>query len=340
MADALISPIVGGTMLAATSSIITYSIKKIQRDDSQDKLPLMSILGAFVFASQMVNFTIPGTGASGHLGGGMLLAILLGPYGGFLSMAAILLIQALFFADGGLLAYGCNVFNLGFYTCFIAYPFIYKPIMNKGFSKRSLLGAIMLSSIIGLQLGSFSVVIETLISGKTNMPFSTFLLAMQPIHLAIGIVEGTIISAVVSFIYKTNPLLIDNHSTRVPKLKMKKLVMVFAVCTFIVGVVFSLAASSNPDGLEWALLKTTGTAEVSSKGIMYEKLEWVQEHIAVLPDYGFKNTEEEAQVSAAADAAGTSTSGIAGTLLTSAFIAIIGALCYGLKVLKLIPKNH
>jgi cobalt/nickel transport system permease protein len=68
---------------------------------------------AFIFTAQMINFTIPGTGSSGHLGGGMILAILLGPYAGFLTMASVLAVQALFFADGGLMALGCNIFNLG-----------------------------------------------------------------------------------------------------------------------------------------------------------------------------------------------------------------------------------
>jgi len=85
-----------------------------------------------VFAAQMINFSIPGTGSSGHLGGGMLLAVLLGPYAGFLTVASILLIQALFFGDGGLLAYGCNVFNLGFFTCL--YPI---PVSINGLPERA-----------------------------------------------------------------------------------------------------------------------------------------------------------------------------------------------------------
>ena len=72
--------------------------------------------GAFIFAAQMINFTIPGTGSSGHMGGGMLLSILLGPYAAFLVLASVLTVQALFFADGGLLAWGCNVLNMGFFT--------------------------------------------------------------------------------------------------------------------------------------------------------------------------------------------------------------------------------
>ena len=122
MADALISPAVGGTMWAVTAALTAYSAKKLKESANERIAPLMGVLGAFIFAAQMINFTIPGTGSSGHLGGGMVLAILLGPYAAFLSMASILTVQALFFADGGLLALGCNIFNMAFLSCFIAYP--------------------------------------------------------------------------------------------------------------------------------------------------------------------------------------------------------------------------
>lgn len=174
-------------MWAATTGVAAYSIKKIQSDLDEKKIPLMGVVAAFVFAAQMINFTIPGTGSSGHIGGGLLLAILLGPYAGFLAMASILSIQALFFADGGLLALGSNIFNLGFFTCFVAYPLIYKPIIAKGYTPKRIFGASMLAVIIGFQLGAFSVVLETLFSGKTELPFGTFVLLMQPVHLAIGI---------------------------------------------------------------------------------------------------------------------------------------------------------
>jgi len=116
MADALISPAVGGTMWAVTAGAALYSAHKLQKEQDDKKVPLMGVMGAFIFAAQMINFSIPGTGSSGHLGGGLLLAIMLGPYAGFITMASILTIQALFFADGGLLALGCNVFNTNFTT--------------------------------------------------------------------------------------------------------------------------------------------------------------------------------------------------------------------------------
>src|SRR5512136_235291 len=131
MADALLSPAVGGTMWAATATLIAYSAKKVQQTLDDQKIPLMGVAGAFIFAAQMINFSIPATGSSGHIAGGLLLAILLGPHAAFLTMASVLTIQALLFADGGLLALGCNMFNLGFFPCFLVYPFLYKPIVGR-----------------------------------------------------------------------------------------------------------------------------------------------------------------------------------------------------------------
>ena len=104
MADALLSPTTGGVMWAVTAATTFYSARKVQSQLDSRKIPLMGVLGAFVFAAQMINFTIPGTGSSGHLVGGLLLAILLGPHAAFLTLASVLTVQALFFADGGLLA--------------------------------------------------------------------------------------------------------------------------------------------------------------------------------------------------------------------------------------------
>jgi len=114
MADALISPAVGGTMWAATAGLTYYSARKLKQEMDDRQLPLMGVLGAFVFAAQMINFTIPATGSSGHLVGAIILSILLGPYAAFLTLASVVTVQALFFADGGLLALGCNIFNMGF----------------------------------------------------------------------------------------------------------------------------------------------------------------------------------------------------------------------------------
>ena len=162
MADAMLSPAVGATMYVASGLVAAYSIKKIrQEDDFKKKIPTMGIMGAFVFATQMVNFTIPGTGSSGHLCGGLLLSSILGPFAGFLSMIGVLLIQCLFFADGGLLALGANVWNMAFYGCFIG-SLIWKLVMKNGMSKTKITIASILGSILTLQLGAFSVIVYLL----------------------------------------------------------------------------------------------------------------------------------------------------------------------------------
>ena len=100
MADALLSPQVAGVMFGASIAAAGISIKELKKENDSHKLPLMAVCSALVFAGQMVNYAIPGTGSSGHLSGAVLLSAILGPYGAFLSMFVILTIQAVFFADG------------------------------------------------------------------------------------------------------------------------------------------------------------------------------------------------------------------------------------------------
>lgn len=342
MADALLSPAVGGVMWAASAGLIGYSCKKVTEEADDRKVPLMGVLGAFIFAAQMINFTIPATGSSGHLGGGMILSILLGPYAAFLVMASVLIVQALFFADGGLLALGCNIFNLGFFTCFIAYPLIYRRIAGDNATKgRIMLGA-TLAGIVGLQLGAFGVVLETFFSGISELPFGTFVMLMQPIHLGIGIVEGLVTSAVVIFVYQARPEILNaaQHIVPVGKVNMKKVLLGLLCAAAVTGGALSWFASANPDGLEWALFKTSGKEELARSAGVHAALAAVQEKTAFLPDYGFKKSEPPAAHAAvtasetepAAESkqpwpavdSGTSVAGLVGGLLTLACAFFIG----------------
>ena len=286
MADALVSPAVATTMYLASGAMTIYSIKKLEEENDPQKLPMMGVMGAFVFAAQMINFTIPGTGSSGHLTGGLMLTALLGPYARFLTMIGILAVQCLLFADGGLLALGCNIWNMAFYGCFIASMLIFKPIIQKHLSKKRLMIASILGSIISLQLGAFSVVAETELSGITALPWNLFLGVMQPIHLAIGAVEGIITGLVLSFIYEARPELIwQGHTNKKPKTSKKSLLAIFGAAAVIIAGVLSLFASAFPDGLEWSILKLTGSTELHSKGGVYALSSHIQKLTALLPDY-------------------------------------------------------
>jgi len=329
MADALLSPTVGGAMWAGTLGAIIYCTRKLKEKMDEKMIPLMGVLGAFIFAGQMINFTIPGTGSSGHIGGGMLLAILLGPYAAFLVIASVLMVQALFFADGGLLALGANIWNLGIYPCFIAYPLIYRTIVRQKMSHRKITIATILSVVIGLQLGALSVVLETKMSGITELPFSTFLLLMQPIHLAIGLIEGFVTAGIVIYVKTLRPDIVDDLEG-VKALSsggsLKKVLVVMAVLAVITGGAFSWFASTHPDGLEWSIEKIYGKPEIPEKeNPIKENLSKLQEKTAVLPDYSFPSKgEQEAQPSWPAVDPGTSLSGLIGGIMVLVLIVIFG----------------
>lgn len=337
MADALLSPAVGITMWGVTAGTIAYCSTKIKKDLDDRKIPLMGVLGAFIFAAQMVNFTIPATGSSGHIGGGLLLAILLGPHAAFLTIASVLVIQALFFADGGILALGCNIFNLGIFPAFIAYPLIYKKIIGRQPSPTRLSIAAIIGVIVALQLGSFSVVLETVASGISALPFATFMTLMQPIHLAIGIVEGLVTATVVSFVYTARPEILQNAMAARPlgNISVRNIVVAFLALTLLTGGVLSWYASENPDGLEWSIAKITGAGEMTGpEQSLHHALAAVQAKSAFLPHYSFASTQAGAAATEAAAAGkeapdssgrlGTSVSGGIGSLLTLTMAVFIG----------------
>ncbi len=334
MADALLSPAVGATMWAGTAAVTGYASTRLKRQIDDRLIPLMGVLGAFIFAAQMINFTIPGTGSSGHLGGGMILAVLLGPHAAFLVMASVLTVQALFFADGGLLALGCNIWNLGVYPCYLFYPLIFKPLVGRSRNPGRILVASVASVVAVLQLGAFSVVLETLLSGKSELPFGAFALLMQPIHLAIGIVEGIVTAGVINYVRGARPEILESMAASQPMgqgVSLRNLMITFMVLAVIIGGALSWFASTHPDGLEWAIEKVTGGGQLpeARQGVA-PVLKGIQEKTAFLPDYNFMPPVNEPKKEAASPAwpgvdAGTSTAGIVGAAIVLAMIMLIGA---------------
>ena len=344
MADALLSPAVGGIMWVASAATITYCSRKVRREMDDGKIPLMGVLGAFIFAAQMINFTIPVTGSSGHLGGGLILTILLGPYAALLTIASVLVVQALFFADGGLLALGCNIFNLGVFPAFIAYPFIYKKLVGSNPTSIKISAASIAAAVIGMQLGAFGVVMETVSSGISSLPFSTFVMIMQPIHLAIGIVEGLVTASVISFIYNARPEILQSaiDASPIRAHPIRNVVFSFLAITLLTGGLLSRLASERPDGLEWSITKVAGQEGLKGpeQGI-HGTLADLQRRLAFLPNYSFKKTDEAKPMGVSAsplagqehktvekkpegNKLGTSVSGIVGGTITLALSLLIG----------------
>lgn len=319
MADALLSPSVGAVMYAAAVGAAAYSVRNARLDERPRAAAMMGVMGAFVFAVQMLNFAIPGTGSSGHLCGGVMLAALLGPPAAFLTMIGVLVVQCLLFADGGLLALGANIWNMAFYGCFIGGALVWRPMMRGGATKGRIAAASIVGCVATLQLGALSVTLETLASGVTQLPFFVFVGAMQPIHLAIGAVEGVITAAVLTFIWSARPELLWGVGARASggRLSLGATIAALAAAALVSGGVISHFASESPDGLEWSVERTAGTAELEAEGSVHESMERVQSATAILPDYAIQGDESPL---------GTSVSGILGGL---AVAALCFAVCKG-----------
>ena len=178
--------------------------------------------------------------------------------------------------------------------------------------------------MLTLQLGAFSVTVETLASGITELPFGTFVATMQPIHLAIGLVEGLITAAVLVFVYEARPeILYCSSSEEAGRFSFKNTMIILACAAVLIGGGLSLAASSNPDGLEWSIERLTGATEIEgATGGIHRTAEAIQEVTSALPDYAFKSSES---------AMGTTFSGILGSLIV---IAVCIGACYLFKFFR------
>lgn len=288
MADALISTPVALTTGAAAAALIGVAGVRMKKTEKENIIPLMGIMGAFIFAAQMINFSIPGTGSSGHIIGGVLLASLLGPWAAFLTLSSVLIIQCLIFADGGLLALGCNILNMGATTCLMAYPLIMRPLLKFPASPAKIFAVSILACVIGLEAGAVLVTAETELSSITALPARDFLSLMAIIHLAIGVGEGIATGAVILFIEKTRPDLLNGRKRdRIRSDRMKKTVIIFAIAAAVTAGGLSFFASSDPDGLEWSIEKITGTTDIvpEAADAISRAAESTQQTTSIMPDY-------------------------------------------------------
>jgi cobalt/nickel transport system permease protein len=348
MADALLSPTVGVGFLAGSGGVLAYTAKRIRDEVDDSKIPLMGVLGAFVFAAQMINFAIPGTGSSGHIGGGMLLAMLLGPYAAFVTMASVLIVQALIFADGGILALGTNIWNLGVYPCLVGW-WLYRVIVGRNPTYARLSIAAMIGIIMAIEMGALSVAIQTVLSGRSELPLGKFSILMLGIHLPIAVIEGFVTLGIVNFAYRIRPKVVEaslgiGQTFGQSRRSYKPLVGAALAATFLVGGVVSWFASARPDGLEWSILRLTGSKGIpEASNTLNSRLSRIQEKSALLPDYELPARGPGAKVPAVLEedpsevpprpypSPGRSVSGIVGSLIVLACVGFTALILVRLR---------
>jgi cobalt/nickel transport system permease protein len=198
--DGFLNAATAATTYALSAGGVGYSIKETQRNLGDKQVPMMGVMSAFIFAAQMLNFPVIG-GTSGHLIGGALAAILLGPWAGTLIMTCVLIVQCLIFQDGGITALGANIFNMGLVACFVGY-YLYRALVSIiGEGRRSTLVGGFVGAWASVFVASIVCAIELAISGRS--PLGVALPAMAGVHALIGIGEGLITTAVLTFVTAT-----------------------------------------------------------------------------------------------------------------------------------------
>jgi len=205
----------------------------------------------------------------------------------------------------------------------VIYPIVFKPFLKGDISYKKITIASILAVVIGLELGALGVVLMTTLSGITALPFTTFIALMLPLHLVIGIIEGIITAAVLCFIYKMRPEIIETASSgeRLSGVSTKKVIIIIAIAALLLGGVVSLFASEYPDGLEWSIERTTEHSlgeetELEAEGGIFDITASIQDTTAFLPDYELADNPE--------NALGTSLSGVIGAAITFGLAAATG----------------
>lgn len=219
------------------------------------RIPLLGLTAAFVFAAQMVNFPVAG-GTSGHLLGGVLATVLLGPSGGVLVLAAVLIVQSLVFADGGILALGANVFNMGMVGAAGGYA-VYRPLARALGGDRGRLAAAAFAAWCATVLAALAAAGELALSGTAA--WAVVVPAMAGMHMLIGVGEAVITSLVLVAILRTRPELLESTTKAAPGRSWE--VVAFGLVIAVgIAMFVSPFASVWPDGLE-RVAETLGFAE-------------------------------------------------------------------------------
>ncbi len=239
--DGFLSFIVSAVCWAISALVLSVAISRTNKSLGEKQVPLMGVMAAFIFAAQMINFPVAG-GTSGHLLGGALAAIVLGPWAAMVVMTAVIAVQSLLFQDGGLLVMGANILNMGLITSVIGYG-LYRAVFGR--PRRLKLAVAGFAAWLSVMAGALATALQLWLSGTSNL--QTVTLTMLGVHAVIGIGEALITVAALTFILQTRPGLLGEGSAAASGGRGWALA---GVVLSLVVVLLSPFASANPDGLE------------------------------------------------------------------------------------------
>ena len=239
--DGFLSLVISIVCWLISVSMLAIAIRKTNKTLGERQVPLMGIMAAFIFAAQMINFPVAG-GTSGHLLGGALAAILLGPWAAMLVMTAVIAVQGLLFQDGGLVVMGANILNMGLLTAATGYG-LYRSVLGQ---KRGVKLAVAgLAAWLSVMAGALATALQLWLSGTAKLEL--VLPAMLWVHILIGLGEAAITVTALGFIMRIRPDLLGEAS---PSTQGGKGWILAGIAVSLVVLFLSPFASTNPDGLE------------------------------------------------------------------------------------------
>lgn len=243
--DGFLSVLVSVILWIISIIAVGYALQRVGKDLGERQVPLMGILAAAIFAGQMLNFSVSG-GTSGHLMGAAIATILLGPWAGVLVLTCVVSIQALIFQDGGLLALGSNIFNMGIVGVAVSY-FAYTTLQKiLGKNKWGIFISGFVAAWLSIFIASLCAALELALSGTS--PANIAVPAMGGIHALIGIGEGLITVGALAFLYASRKDLLEKSESNIAQ---GKLIWIIGLVIAVALAILSPLASSHPDGLEW-----------------------------------------------------------------------------------------
>jgi len=288
MADALLSPGVGLAMWGAAGTALAVASRRVRGRADDRLVPLMGMLGAFVFAAQMINFPVAG-GTSGHLVGGVLVAALLGPSVSVIVIASVLIVQCLMFADGGLTALGANIFNMGVVGGVGGWA-VFHAVSR---TVEGMFGRVLAAAFAGwcsTVLASVACAGELAVSRTVG--WSVALPAMAGVHMLVGVGEGIITALVLVAVGRARPELVSPRA--VTEASFRSVVVYGGLIALGIALFASPFASQWPDGLD-KTAQALGFAEKASAPVV----------AAPVPDYAMPGIHGSALATALAGAVGT-----------------------------------
>jgi cobalt/nickel transport system permease protein len=317
--DAFVSPATALAFDGVAVAAAAVSTGRLARSDGLERrLPLLAAVAALVFALRLVRLPIFGTGACGHVVGGLLAAILLGPEAGFLVLLAVQLAQAVVFADGGLLAVGANAVNAGLWPALVGLP-VYRSLVGDGPPARRLFAAAIAASVVALELGAVGVAVAVGGTGRPEFTSGRFLFVVAVAHLPMAVVEGLATAAILLLLRR---VLGRDGEAEIERAGGNAAFFLFAAALFAAAVLADFG-SRLPEWPAWALARSG--REAADLPSVVGASEALQQAVAILPGYG-------EQSSGARDLFGGASRSVAGLLgaVISAALAVAPGLAAAL----------